>query len=84
MRRGWSKEVTLVDLMIVVAIIGILAVIAIPNFMKSQAPIKQSEVKSNLRSLYTADRAYSQHFESYTDLLSHAGFAPERGNRNLN
>ena len=49
---------TLVELMIVVAIIGILAAIAIPNFLKYQAKAKQSEAKANLKNVYTAELSY--------------------------
>jgi type IV pilus assembly protein PilA len=44
--------------MIVVAIIGILAAIAIPNFLKFQAKSKQSEAKTNLKAIYTAETGY--------------------------
>ena len=53
LQRGF----TLVELMIVVAIIGILAAIAIPNFAKFQARAKQSEAKANLKGIYTAKHA---------------------------
>jgi type IV pilus assembly protein PilA len=57
MRIG-KKGFTLIELMIVVAIIGILAAIAIPNFLKFQAKSKQSEAKTNLKGVYTAETAY--------------------------
>ena len=44
--------------MIVVAIIGILAAIAIPNFLRFQAKSKQSEAKTNLGGIFTAETAY--------------------------
>ena len=48
-----KKGFTLIELMIVVAIIGILAAIAIPNFLQFQAKSKQSEAKSNLGAIFT-------------------------------
>jgi len=53
-----KKGFTLIELMIVVAIIGILAAIAIPNFLKFQSKSKQSEAKGNLKGIYTAETAY--------------------------
>ena len=52
------KGFTLVELMIVVAIIGILAAIAIPDFMKYQAKSKQVEAKSNLGAIYVSQISY--------------------------
>ena len=50
-----NKGFTLIELMIVVAIIGILATIAIPNFMTFLAKTKRSEVKYNLEAIYKAE-----------------------------
>ena len=75
------KGFTLIELMIVVAIIGILAALAIPNFMKFQARSKQSEAKSNLKSVFTAEKSYYAEHDTYSPYVADIGFAPERGNR---
>ena len=52
------KGFTLVELMIVVAIIGILAAIAIPNFLQFRLKAKTSEAKSNLGAIRSTQVAY--------------------------
>jgi len=54
-----QKGFTLIELMIVVAIIGILAAIAIPNFLTYQAKSKQSEAKVGLGAIATSSIAYN-------------------------
>jgi type IV pilus assembly protein PilA len=75
-----KKGFTLVELMIVVAIIGILSAIAIPNFIKFQARSKQSEARTNLKAIYTAETVAIGAGGRYQTLTG-AGFIPERGNR---
>ncbi len=59
------KGFTLVELMIVVAIIGILAAIAIPNFLQFRLKAKTSEAKSNLGAIRSTEVAYFAEWNFY-------------------
>lgn len=78
MRKSLSRAFTLIELMIVVAIIGILASIAVPNFMKFQARAKQSEAKANLAGFFTSMKSYFAEHSTYT--CGTCGFAVEKNN----
>ncbi len=56
---------TLIELLIVVAIIAILAAIAVPNFLEAQTRSKVTRVKADMRSLSTAAEAYRIDHNAY-------------------
>ncbi len=68
---------SLVELMVVVAIIGVLATIAVPNYMKFQAKAKQSNAKSELTGIYTAEKTFFTEYTTYHSNLPYIGYVPE-------
>ena len=67
---------TLVELMVVVAIIGILSAVAIPNFKRYQAKTKTSEAKLQLAAIYSAESSLQSDFDAYASCLTDAGYSP--------
>jgi type IV pilus assembly protein PilA len=74
--RKSNKGFTLIELMIVVAIIGILAAIAIPNFLRFQLKSKTTEGKVNLAAIRTAEESYLAEFGNYVTAANHPAAAP--------
>ena len=68
---------SLVELMVVVAIIGILAAIAVPQFQKFQARARQAEGKSLLGAYYAAQKGFFSEWQSYNNSVQNIGFSAE-------
>jgi type IV pilus assembly protein PilA len=63
--RGFS----LLELMVVLAIVAFLAMIAMPNFMRLFAKAKRMEAYTHLRALYLAEKAFFAEHGTYTSNL---------------
>jgi type IV pilus assembly protein PilA len=72
---------TLIEVMIVVVIVGILAAIGIPNFLRYRAHAMQAEARSNLGTIYVGEVSFfteRKEFGNFTDI----GFAITGGGTN--
>ena len=69
-----DKGFTLIELMIVIAIIGILAAIAIPNFLNYMCKSKQAEAKTNLGEIAVLEESYYGEHNTYTNDTGDLGF----------
>jgi type IV pilus assembly protein PilA len=70
---GKQKGFSLIELLIVVAIILIIAAIAVPNFLRSKIAANQSSAVGSLRSLNTACIAYTTTYGQFPAALTNLG-----------
>jgi type IV pilus assembly protein PilA len=71
--RKHQKGFSLIELLIVVAIILIIAAIAIPNFLRSRIQANEASAVASMRTINTAQIAYSVNWGGYSDSLAKMG-----------
>jgi len=72
-----NKGFTLIELMIVVAIIAILAAIAVPNFMNFLAKTKRSEAKYNLEAIFKTEVSWFGEYNYFSTKFSDIRWRPD-------
>ncbi|HUA09834.1 MAG TPA: prepilin-type N-terminal cleavage/methylation domain-containing protein [Candidatus Acidoferrales bacterium] len=68
MSRTGERGFTLIEMMIVVAIIAILVAILVPNFMRARAQAQTAACEANLKEIATALEEYQTDHEAYPDV----------------
>ena len=72
--RPKQNGFTLIELMITVLIIGLLAAVAVPNYLRYQKRTQQAEAKTNLSGIYLSEAVYLAETQRYGS-FSEIGFA---------
>lgn len=67
-RERGARGFTLIEMMIVVAIVGLLASLAIPSFIKFHYKAKQAEVRKNLGIIRKLEEAYATEYNTYLEI----------------
>ncbi|HEX9745279.1 MAG TPA: type II secretion system protein [bacterium] len=70
MKHNKQRGFTLIELLVVITIIGILAAIALPNYIKAKDKAKEAEVKSNIHTIQIAlERYATDHSGAYPNYI---------------
>ncbi len=63
--RTDQRGFTLIELMIVVAVLGLIAAIAVPNYLRYMAKSRQGEARVNLAAIFVSELSYFGEFSQF-------------------
>jgi type IV pilus assembly protein PilA len=72
-----NKGFSMIELMVVVAIIGIIMTIALPNYQKFKSKAKQTSAKAELTGVFMAEQNFSIEYGRYHRNLPYVGYVPD-------
>jgi type IV pilus assembly protein PilE len=78
--RAGRSGFSLIELLLVVALVGIVSTVAIPNYQKHVLRSRRSEAQAFLSAAAQAQERYRSNAPSYADSLDLLGLAPCSGN----
>lgn len=68
---------TLIEMMLVVAIIGVLSAIAVPVYNRYMSKARQGEAKVSLAAIYVAEKAFHSDYGAYVSSFAAMSYEPE-------
>jgi type IV pilus assembly protein PilE len=72
--KRYDQAVTLIEILVVMVIVGILATLALPRFLRVQVRVKASEARGMLKAALVLEKAYYSEHGCYTASLEDVGF----------
>ncbi len=72
-----ERGFTLIEMMLVVAIIGVLAAVAVPLYNRYMSKARQSEAKMSLAAIYIAEKTFHGDYGGYVSSFAAMSYEPE-------